>query len=181
MGGRGDALKTFVVLYFTRGLGMSLRSTATSLALVGLAALVAAPVAGKLADRFGARRIMQVAVWGFALGLIPTLATTNTVFLAAIVPVAFAAVVLMTLPYTLLMRLLPDQEAHGAGASLFGLSKGIGVLIGPLLAGLAVTALERVPVGAFKATAGYAGAFGVAMVLLVASIPLLRNIEPAQR
>lgn len=170
------ALKTFVVLYFTRGLGMSLRSTATSLALVGVAALIAAPVAGKLADRFGSRRIMQVAVWGFALGLIPTLVTTNTLFLAAIVPVAFAAVVLMTLPYTLLMRLLPEREAHGAGASLFGFAKGIGVLIGPLLAGLAVTFLDRVPVGAFRATAGYAGVFGVAMVLLVASIPLLRRV-----
>jgi hypothetical protein len=31
--GAVDALKTFVVLYFTRGLGMSLRATATSLAL----------------------------------------------------------------------------------------------------------------------------------------------------
>ncbi|MCA1835950.1 MAG: MFS transporter [Actinobacteria bacterium] len=173
------ALKTFVVLYFTRGLGMSLRSTATSLALVGLAALVAAPVAGKLADRFGARRIMQVAVWGFALGLTPTLVTTNTAFLVAIVPVAFAAVVLMTLPYTLLMRLLPQREAHGAGASLFGFAKGIGVLIGPLLAGVAITELDRVPFGAFQATAGYAGAFGVAMILLVASIPLLRRIKVA--
>jgi MFS family permease len=123
---------------------------------------------------------MQVAVWAFALGLIPTLVTTNTLFLAAIVPVAFAAVVLMTLPYTLLMRLLPDREAHGAGASLFGFAKGIGVLIGPMLAGLAITVSDRVPVGAFRATAGYAGVFGVAMVLLLASVPLLHRIEPAQ-
>jgi Na+/melibiose symporter-like transporter len=175
--GAVDALKTFVVLYFTRGLGMSLRATATSLALVGLAALVAAPVAGKLADRFGARRVMLVAVWAFALGLTPTLVTTNTKFLVAIVPVAFAAVVLMTLPYTLLMRLLPDREAHGAGASVFGLAKGVGVLIGPLLAGVAIAGLGRVPVGTFEATKGYAGAFGVAIVLLVASIPLLGRIE----
>lgn len=179
--GAVDALKTFVVLYFTHGLGMSLRATATSLALVGLAAVVAAPVAGKLADRYGPQRVMQVAVWFFALGMIPTFVTRNTTFLIAIVPVAFAAVVLMTLPYTLLMRLLPQQEAHGAGASIFGFAKGIGVLIGPLLAGLAITMLSRVPVGTFQATKGYAGAFGVAMILLVASIPLLGRIEPAQR
>src|SRR5205085_11388321 len=89
--GAVDALRTFVVRSFTRGLGMSLRATATALALVGLAAVVAAPVAGKLADRFGSRRVMQVAVWFFALGLIPTFVTTNPAFLVAIVPVAFAA------------------------------------------------------------------------------------------
>ncbi len=43
-----------------------------------------------------------------------------------------------------------------------------------------ITILGRVPVGAFRATAGYAGAFRVAMVLLLASVPLLRRIEPAQ-
>jgi Na+/melibiose symporter-like transporter len=179
--GAVDALKTFVVLYFTRGLGMSLPATATSLALVGLAAVVAAPVAGKLADHFGPRRVMQVAVWAFALGLTPTLVTTDTKFLIAIVPVAFAAVVLMTLPYTLLMQLLPEREAHGAGASVFGVAKGIGVLIGPLLAGVAISGLDGVPFGTFKATAGYAGAFGVAMVLLLASIPLLSRIKAAHR
>ncbi|MQA12943.1 MAG: MFS transporter [Pseudonocardiaceae bacterium] len=178
------ALRTFVVLYFTVGLGFSLHGASAALALVGGAALVAAPVAGKLADRYGPRRVMQVAVWLFALGLAPPLLTTNTYFIAAIVPVAFAAVVLMTLPYAVLMGLLPENREHGAGASLFGLSRGFGVIIGPLLAGGATSALSSVGALSFDDTKGYSSIFAVAMVLLLASTPLLRRIPatgPGQR
>ena len=56
------ALRAFVVLYFTRGLGLSLREVSGALALVGVAALVAAPLAGKLADRFGHRPVMLAAL-----------------------------------------------------------------------------------------------------------------------
>lgn len=173
------SLRTFVVLYFTIGLGLSLFGAASSLALVGLAALIAAPVSGALADRYGARPVMHVAVWGFALGLIPSLVSTNTYFIAAIVPVAFAAVALMTLPYTLLMTLLPEDSRHGAGASVFGFSRGVGVIMGPLLAGLAAEYLgkiEGLPVLSFAETKGYSAIFGVSMLLLVVSIPLLRRV-----
>src|SRR5699024_5630243 len=108
------SLRTFVVLYFTVGLGFSLSGTSGALALVGLSAIVAAPLAGKLGDRYGVLPVMRVSVWVFALGLLPTLFTTNPAFIACIIPVAFAAVVLMTLPYTILMGLLPDQNGHGA-------------------------------------------------------------------
>ena len=47
------SLRTFVILYFTIGLGLSLQTTSAALALVGVGALLAAPVAGNLADRFG--------------------------------------------------------------------------------------------------------------------------------
>lgn len=173
------AMRTFVVLYLTRGLGLSLRGAAITLALVGLAALIAAPVAGKLADRYGPRPVMLVAVIGFAVGLTPALVTTNLTFIAATVPVAFAAVVLLTLPYTLLMGLLPARE-HGAGASLLAFGHAAGVLGGPLLAGLAIEFLRPVDFLAIGATQGYAAAFAVAMVLLLASVPVLRRIEDRQ-
>lgn len=163
------ALKTFVVLYLSQGLGLTLSGSAIALALVGMGALAAAPFAGSLADRFGARPVMRVAVWVFALGLIPPLVTTNTAFVAAVLPVAFAAVVLITLPYALLMDLLP-RSGRGSGASLFGFARGIGILIGPTLAGSAVLALDELPVGAFAETQGYSAAFGVAMVLLLGSV-----------
>lgn len=170
------SLRTFVVLYFTKGLHLTLAETSGALALVGLAAIVAAPLAGKFADRFGARPVMHVAVWVFALGLIPTLLTTNTVYIAAIVPVAFAAVVLMTLPYAILMGLLPNRQAHGAGAGLFELSRGVGVIVGPALAGLAISTLDSVRALSFGDTMGYSAIFGVSMLLLLLSIPFLRRI-----
>jgi MFS family permease len=171
------ALRTFVVLYFTVGLGLSLQAASAALALVGAAALVAAPVAGVLADRYGPRPVMQIAVWLFALGLIPALLTTNTAFLFAILPVAFAAVVLMTLPYALLMGLLPEDSEHGVGASLFAFSRGIGVIVGPLLAGLGTQLLDPVELLTFGETQGYSSIFAVAMVLLLASVPLLRRVR----
>lgn len=169
------ALRTFVVLYFTIGLGFSLNQSSTALALVGGAAVLAAPLSGSLADRYGHRKTMLFGLLAFAFGLLPALVTTNPAFVAAIVPVAFAAVILMTLPYSLLMGLLPRLSEHGTGAGVFGLSRGLGVLIGPLVAGLTVKATASLPVLVFEATKGYASIFLVAGVLLVASLPLLRR------
>lgn len=175
------ALRTFVVLYFVRGLGLSLQLASAALALVGLAAVVAAPVSGKLADRFGARPVMLVALWTFAIGVLPGVLTTNTWFIAAIVPIAFAAVALLTLPFTVLIGLLPEGGDHAAGASLFSASRGIGVMAGPLLAGFAIEVLAGVPVLALDDTRGYAAVFLVTSGLLFTSIPVLRRIAIARR
>jgi len=121
---------------------------------------------------------MNVAVWVFAVGLLPPLFTTDTVYVAAIVPVAFAAVVLMTLPYVMLMTLLPAQSrAHGAAAGLFGLSRGVGVLVGPLLAGLAIEVMRSFDVLTLADSKGYSSIFAVSAVLLLASLPFLRNLD----
>ncbi|PRX43635.1 Na+/melibiose symporter-like transporter [Prauserella shujinwangii] len=164
------ALRTFVVLYFTAGLGFSLSGTSGALALVGVAAVVAAPLAGKLGDRYGVRRVMIAAALLFAVGVTPAVVTTDTTFVAAILPVAFAAVVLLTLPYSQLMSLLPERTRHGVGAGLFGFSRGVGLLAGPLLAGQAIDALRGVPVLSFAATEGYSAIFAVAAVFLLAGV-----------
>ncbi len=174
------ALRVFVVLYFTRGLGMSLPKTSGALALVGVAAIGAAPVSGAMADRFGHRPVMLTALWLFAIGLVPAMVTTNTAFIILIVPVTFAAVVLLTLPYSVLMGLLPEREDHGEGAGLFGMSRGMGVLIGPLLAGGAVHIGQFVPVLAFADTRGYAAIFVVASLALLASIPVLSRMRTSR-
>lgn len=174
------ALRTFVVLYLTAGLGYSLSGASGALVLVGVSAVVAAPLAGKLADRFGARRVMLVSVCVFALGLIAPVLTSDTALFVAVVPVAFAAVVLMTLPYAILMALMPESE-HGVAAGLFGLSRGAGIVAGPLLAGLAVAALDTVPLLTFDDTDGYSAVFAVAVVLLGTSVVFLRRARNSRR
>ncbi len=177
-------LKAFIVLYATIGLGLSYGQVAGALAVVGGAALVAAPVSGKLADRYGHGPVMLAAVSVFAAGLLvplffPSL-TLNPYFLAGIVPFAFAAVVLMTLPYSVLMGLIPGEN-HGAAAGLFGLIRGVGTLAGPLVAGFAIQLLQPVNFLAFSETQGYVAMFPVASAFLLASLPLLRRMNTEGR
>jgi maltose/moltooligosaccharide transporter len=172
------ALRTFVILYFTVGLQLSLHTTSAALALVGVGALLAAPVAGRLADRYGPERVIRVATWIFIAGLLPTQFFTSSLYVIAIVPVTFAAVVMMTLPYAILIDLLPQRRDHGVGAGLFQLSRGFGIVLGPLLAGLATEASSGVDgVFSYSTTSGYSSVFGVSAVFLLLSMPFMRRLE----
>jgi MFS family permease len=83
--------------------------------------------------------------------------------------VALGGGMLMSLPYSLLMPLMPEDE-HGALTGLYSVSRGIGVMLGPLLAGLAISAGEPV----FASTAGYAATWWVAGGAILLSIVPLR-------
>ena len=93
---------------------------------MGAATIGAAPLSGRLADRYGHRPVLLWSTPFFGLGPLPPLFTTNHYFLARILPVAFAAVILITLPYLVLMGFLPEDEPHRAGAALFNSSRGFG-------------------------------------------------------
>lgn len=170
------SLRIFVVLYLTVGLGLSLTTTSAALALVGVGALLAAPVAGKLADRYGPRPVIQLATGVFVVGLLPTQLTSSSIYIVAIVPVAFAAVVLVTLPYTLLVELLPQDRDHGMGAGAFQLSRGFGIVLGPLCAGVATDLLSDGPL-TYGNTNGYSAIFGVSAAYLVLSMLFVRRSD----
>lgn len=82
----------------------------------------------------------------------------SAVIVAPVVPlIALGGAVVMTLPYGLLMGMMPP-ESHGAATGLHGFSRGLGVVFGPLLTGLAIDLLGSW----LEDTRGYAAMFLVA-------------------
>jgi MFS family permease len=78
----------------------------------------------------------------------------------------------MSLPYSLLMPLMPEEE-HGVLTGLYSMSRGIGVMLGPLLAGIAIGVAEPL----FESTSGYAATWWVAAVAILLSIAPLRRLR----
>jgi MFS family permease len=163
------ALKTFVVLYVSAGLGFSRATAGLIIGGVAVFVLLASVACGALADRFGHVRVMACALPVFGLGLLGPLLSSDHVVIAACVPfVAAGGGALMSLPYAILMPLMPDEE-HGVLSGYYSFSRGIGTWLGPLLAGLAVTALASV----FPATKGYQAMWlPVGLAALLSLLPL---------
>jgi MFS family permease len=167
------ATKTFVVLYITRGLGLSMQAASLAIGAGALVILAASPVSGKLADRLGRARVMKAALWVYGLGLLVPVVTTTPALVAAAVPlVAFGGGAIMTLPYALLMPLMPEGR-HGALSGFYSLSRGVGTTLGPLLAGIAISVAR----GPLQSSQGYAAMWAVSAAAILASIPLLRALR----
>ncbi|MGH2866344.1 MAG: MFS transporter [Solirubrobacteraceae bacterium] len=174
------AIKTFVVLFLTAGLGNSVTTAALMIGAVALIILVSAPISGELADRFGRLRILNVALWAYGLGLLVPLVTQSPYLILPVLPaIAFGGAVVMSLPYAILMPLMPERS-HGAMTGFYSLSRGVGTMLGPVLAGAAVELLR----GPLASTHGYAAIWGVAGTATLLSLwPLrwLRNDGPDRR
>jgi MFS family permease len=135
-----SALKTFVVLSVTETLGLSLAGSSLAIGAAASVVLVGAVVSGKIADRVGRARVMRASLVVYGLGLLVPFASTVPWVVALAAPlVAFGGGVTMSLPYALLMPMMP-RGAHGAVTGLYSLSRGVGTSLGPLLAGVAIQA-----------------------------------------
>ena len=164
-------LKSFIVLYVVRGVGHSTSTASAVIAVVAVAYVVGAPIAGRLADRYGVAQVMLVAAVVYGLGLcIGTVPTTLAPMVIALPFVALAGAILLTLPQALVFLLAP-AGAEGAAAGLLDFSRGIGVVLGPLLVGAAVTESAD---GWFRATHGYAVMWPVIGVSVLLTLPILR-------
>jgi Na+/melibiose symporter-like transporter len=166
------ALRTFVVLFLTVGLGLSTGFSSLVLAVVAGSVVAASIVGGKLADRLGHGRMIHVALWVYGLGILVPFFVQSPAALAAVPVAGFAAGIVMTLPFGMLMALMPES-GHGAASGLFELSRGVGVLLGPALTGLAIHFLAP----ALDSTQGYAAMFPVAAAAILLSIPVFRRAE----
>jgi MFS family permease len=167
------AVKTFVVLYVTAGLGYSLGQASLIIGAVAVVILAGALASGRLGDRYGRARVVEYGLWVYGITLlVPGLTTAPALIVAAIPFVALGGGMLMSLPYSLLMPLMPEGE-HGALTGLYGLSRGLGVMLGPLLAGVAIEAGGSL----FASTDGYAATWWVAGVAILLSIVPLRRLR----
>jgi MFS family permease len=146
------ALKSFILLYLTVGLGKSRTTAATFIAITAAVMFVAAPFAGKLGDMHGKGRLVRVAAAVFGLGMMVPAFSTNPLFILPILPVAaFGGAVVLTLPYALLMPMMPEDQ-HGKVTGIYSTSRGAGIVAGPLLAGGAISLLHGVlPAGGYGA------------------------------
>jgi MFS family permease len=167
------ALKTFVFLYITDGLG---RSQAASAAIVGGVALLVLPAAilsGRLADRYGRARAMAWVLPVYGLGLlVPAFTDSVAILLPITIIFGFGGGLVMTLPYALLQPLMPPGR-HGTLTGFYSLSRGIGTALGPLLAGIAIEVLE----GPFSSTEGYAAMWLVCGGTILLSVPPLMRLR----
>ena len=166
-------LRTFIVLYVTKGLERSPALASVVIGLVAVAYVLGAPLASRLEKRFD---IVTVMTWsavvygvGLCLGSLPTTLGPELVLLPF---VALAGSVLLTLPQALAFLLAPDGSA-GVAAGIVDVSRGLGVVLGPLLVGVAVSNSGSL----FAETHGYAAMWPVIGVATLLAVPLLRQIR----
>ena len=133
------AARSFVILYVIDGLHESKTVSGEILAAVAVGYVIAAVFAGRLGDRFGLARVIFFASFIYGSGLlVGGLAERWHVwYFALIVPVSIAGGTVMTLAWGLLYKIVP-AEHRGAVSGLATTTKGIGLLIGAPVAGLAI-------------------------------------------
>ncbi len=167
------ALKTFVFLFITVGLGHSQAASAGIVGGVALLILPAAVLSGKLADRYGRLRAMVwvLPVYGFGQ-LVPAFTDSIAILVPIMLVVGFGGGLVMTLPYALLQPLMPHGR-HGTLTGFYSLSRGIGTALGPLLAGIAIEVLD----GPFGSTKGYGAMWLVCGGSILLSIPFLVRLR----
>jgi MFS family permease len=164
------AARSFVILYVIDGLHESKTVSGEILAAVAVGYVIAAIFAGRLGDRFGLARVIFFASFVYGTGLlVGGLAEQwHTWYFGLIVPVAIAGGTVMTLAWGLLYKIVPAQH-RGAVSGLATTTKGIGLLIGAPVAGVAID-LARPHL---HATSGYQILWPVCALPILGAIPLL--------
>ena len=171
------AARTFVVLYITEGLHQSKTVAWAVLGTVAGGYVGAAMVAGRLGDRFGLARVIFFASFLYGGGyLAGGLARSwHAWYFALIFPVAVAGGIVMTLAWGLLFKLMPPRH-RGAVSGLATTTKGLGLLLGAPLAGVAIDVGRPYLSG----THGFEVLWPVCGLPILAAIPLVGRLIAAE-
>jgi MFS family permease len=167
------AARTFVVLYITVGLGQSKVLSSGVLGAVAAGYVIAAVFAGRLGDRFGLARVIFFASFVYGGGfLVAGLAEKwHDWYFGLIIVVSIAGGTVMTLAWGLLFKLTPAQH-RGAISGLATTTKGIGLLCGAPIAGIAHDVAEPY----LGSTHGYQIVWPICALLIIFAIPLVGSL-----
>jgi predicted MFS family arabinose efflux permease len=170
----GTMVLPFLVLYLTRTIGLSAERAGFVLVCYGAGAVLTAPLAGKLCDRWNARHVMAVALFlsGGAILLYPLVSGFVTILIITMLW-AIASEAFRPASLTILSEAVaPDQHKAAFALSRLAINLGmsVGAAVGGFLAVYSFTSLFIVD-GATSLLAG----------LLLVSTPMRsghRNNEP---
>jgi predicted MFS family arabinose efflux permease len=165
--------RTFVVLYITQGLHQPVMVSIEVLGCVAGGYVIAALVAGRLGDRFGLARVIFFCSFVYGAGLLlgGLAATWHAWYLALIFPVSIAGGAVMTLAWGLVFKLMPSEH-RGTIAGLATTTKGVGLIIGPIAAGVTIDVLAP----HLPSTDGYQILWPILGIPILAVIPLVRHM-----
>jgi MFS family permease len=171
-------MRTFVVLYVIEGLDQPLYVASIVLACVAGGYVVSAAVPTKFGDRFGLGAVILGASFVYGLGLLGGgfASEWHWWFCGVITFVAIAAGTVMTLAWGLLFKVMPVGD-RGAVSALALMTKGAGLLVGPLAVGIAIDAFRPI----LEQTQGYQVVWPTVAIPILAVIPLVARLAEAER
>ena len=170
-------MRTFVVLYIIEGLGQPLYVSSAVLAVVAVGYVAAAAFSGPIGDRFGLARVILAASLVYGLGLTLTVLASewHWWYYPLVFPIAVAGGTVMTLAWGLLFKLMPPRD-HGAVSGLAIMTKGVGLLIGPLAVGAVIDIFHS----QLASTDGYAAMWPAVGIPVLLAVPLVVSLVKAE-
>jgi MFS family permease len=135
--------------------------------------VVAAVWSGRVADRIGLGRVIFFCSFVYGGGLLAGgwAREWHDWYYGLIFPVAIAGGAVMTQAWGLLFKLMPAKH-RGAISGLATTTKGVGLIVGPLLAGGAIDLAAPY----LRATGGYQVLWPVCALPILAVIPLVGRL-----
>ncbi|MFN0151205.1 MAG: MDR family MFS transporter [bacterium] len=136
----GTMVLPFLVLYLTRDVGFSAARAGLVLAVYGIGALCAAPLAGRLCDRYGAPRVMTLSlVSGAVVFFLFPFAHSWWSILAASAALAIASEGFRPASLSIVASIVEPSDLKRAFAAI-RLAINLGMSIGPAIGGFLATA-----------------------------------------
>lgn len=169
------ALRPFIFSYFTEALGASIIMSGLILVEVGVVYLVAGLVSGYLADKLGRALIMRVGLVLYLIGSIVALLLSDYKWAFGVLPIfGLGGAIVMTLPYAILMRIMPKGQVGGFTA-MFSMVRGLANIVLPVLAGGAVDIAKKYLWGTKYWGRQSAAIWAVCGVMIIVSLLIFRD------